>query len=171
MLSKVQWGAIFAGAFIATASMVFFSLFALAIGISGVNVIQPLVSTISLGGAVYAIATAILSFALGGYCTTRLANLRDPGAACLHALAAFSVAGTFTPFLFSRTYLAGGAGFAVTQPVGVFVSAGLAWTLFLSYGCAAVAACAGGVQACYRGIGQLSEGRAFDEAEEKRRAA
>jgi hypothetical protein len=170
MTSKVNWGAIFAGAFIGIASMVFFSLFALATGINGVNVIQPLTNSIGVGAAFYAIVTAMISFALGGYCVTRLAGLRNPGVACLHALTSFALAGAMVPFLFTRTFLVGTPGFAIAPPSGMFLSAGLAWTIFFSYGLACVAACAGGVQACYGGIGTLSEGGAYDEAEIRRAA-
>ena len=152
MQTKVNWGAIFAGAFIGMSAMVFFSLFALATGIEGVNVIQPLTSSISLPAACYAVITSMLSFGLAGYCAARLAALRTPGKACLHALTSFSVAGAMVPFLFTRTFLVGAPGFAITPPPGFFVSAGLAWTIFLCFALAAVAACAGGVQACYREV-------------------
>lgn len=168
---KVNWGSVFAGAFIGIATMVFFSLFALATGISGINVIEPITTSISFGAAVYAVLTSIISFALAGYCTTRLGGIRDPGQACLHALAGFSVAGAMVPFLFTRTFLVGAPGFAITPPPGFFVSAGLAWTLFLSFGLAAVAACAGGVQACYTRVGALTESHVYEEEERRRTAA
>jgi hypothetical protein len=168
MKTRVNWGAIFAGAFIGISAMVFFSLFAVASGITGVNVIQPLTTTIGFGSAVYTVITSIISFALAGYCVTRLAGLRDPGTACLHSLVSFSVAGAMVPFLFTRTFLVGVPGFAITPPPGFFISLGLAWTIFLSYAFAAVATCAGGVQATYRRVGGLGEGEAYDEAARRR---
>lgn len=150
MKTTVHWGAIFAGVFIAMAGMVLFSLFSLAVGIHGVNVIVPLTPTISLGAAIYSILYAMASFAFAGFCTVRLANLRDPGKASLHALTVFSVAGALVPALFTRTMFLGAPGFALVPPPGMFISAGMGWTLFLSFGLAAVTCCAGGVQACYR---------------------
>ncbi|MGZ3686036.1 MAG: hypothetical protein ACXVCI_19430 [Bdellovibrionota bacterium] len=166
MFSKVNWGAIFAGAFIGIASMVLFSLFSLAVGISGVNVIEPLISTISVPAATYTVLTAMISFGLAGYCTTRLANLRNPGIACLHSLTTFSIAGAMVPFLFTRTFLSSVPGFAIAPPPGMFISLGLAWTLFLSFGLASAACCAGGVQACYREQGLMGAG--FETEREER---
>ncbi len=164
MASKVNWGAIFAGAFIGMAGMVFFSLFALATGISGINAIQPLASTISLSAAIYNIATAMISFYLAGFCTVRMANLRVPGAACLHALSAFATAGAMVPFLFTRAMFVGAPGFAIAPAPGMFISPGMAWTLFLSFALASVACCSGGVQASYSygamgGVSLEEEGR------------
>ncbi len=150
MKNSVHWGAIFAGVFIALAGMVLFSLFSLAAGINGVNVLLPLTPSISLGAAIYSVLSAMASFAFAGFCTVRLANLRDPGRAGLHSLAAFSVAGALVPALFTRTVFFGAPGFALVPPPGMFLSAGIGWTLFLSFGLAAVTCCAGGVQACYR---------------------
>lgn len=171
MHSRVNWGAIFAGAFISVAAMVFFSLFALASGINGINAIQPLGTSITVPAAFYTILTAMVSFALGGYCTTILARLRDPGQACLHALAGFSVAGAMVPFLFTRTFFVGSPGFAITPPPGAFLSLGMAWTLFFAFGLACVAATAAGVQACYRVKGVMRvDGEVF-ETDRQRTAA
>lgn len=148
--STVHWGAIFAGVFIAMSSMVFFSLFALAAGIGGVNVIEPLTGTISVGEGIYAILTAMISFALSGFCTVRMAGLREPGTACLHALTTFAVAGALVPALFTRAFFVGAPGFAVAPTSSMFLSTGMAWTLFLSFAFSSIASCAGGVQACYR---------------------
>ena len=146
----VHWGSILAGVFIAMAGMVFFSLFALAVGIGGVNVITPLLPTISLGAAIYSIVSAMLSFSLAGYCAARMGDFREPGPACLQALTTFSVAGALVPFLFTRTIFLGPPGFALAPAPGMYISSGMAWTLFLSFSLAAVSSCAGGVQACYR---------------------
>ncbi|HEY8279281.1 MAG TPA: hypothetical protein VIH99_06645 [Bdellovibrionota bacterium] len=148
--SKVHWGAIFAGAFIGMSGMVFFSLFGLAVGISGMNVVEPLASTITLGAAAYAVFTAVVSFALAGYCTVRLVDMHEPARACLHALTAFATAGVFVPFFFTRAVFVGAPGFALAPNPGTYLSPGLAWTIFLTYALAAVACCGGGVQACYR---------------------
>lgn len=164
MSARVNWGAIFAGAFIGLAAMVFFSLFAMATGINGVNVLVAMSPTISFGAALYSVGCSILSFALAGYSTVRLADLRAPGAACLHALSAFSLAASLVPYLFTRTILVGAPGFAVAPATSLFFSAGLSWTLFLSFGLAAVSACAGGVQASYR------EGSSFGESGLRRAA-
>jgi hypothetical protein len=166
MTGKVNWGAIFAGAFIGMSGMVFFSLFALATGISAVNVIEPLASTISLSAAIYTIVTAMVSFFLAGYCVTRLAGIRDAGPACLHALTSFSAAGAMVPFLFTRAMFVGAPGFAIAPAPGFYISPGLSWALFLSFSFAAISCCAGGVQACYRygAMGGVQE-------DEERRAA
>ena len=167
MTARVNWGAIFAGAFIGMAGVVFFSLFALAIGINGVSLVQPVVNRISLGAAIYAIATSMIAFALGGYCTAKLAELREAGPACMHALAAFSLAGSLVPMLFTRALFIGSPGYAVVPSPGIYFEPGLAWSVFLSFALAAVACCAGGVQASYSAIFRLS--RIREDA--RRRAA
>lgn len=151
MRSKVNWGAIFAGAFIALAANVFCSLFALAAGINSVNVLQPLAPAISVPGALFTAITAMGSFALGGYCTARLAGIKADGDACLHALTGFSVAGALVPFLFTRTFMAGVPGFAIAPPMGTFVSVGVAWTLCVTFGLSSMTAAAAGVWASRAG--------------------
>ena len=137
--------------------------------------VMPLPSTITLGAAIYAVITAMASFALAGFCTVRLAQLRNPGIACLHALATFGVTGALVPMLFTRAVFFGAPGFAVAPAPGMFLSSGMAWTLFLSFGLASAACSAGAVQATFRAsrIGEIGADT-FEESvrvERDRRAA
>jgi hypothetical protein len=135
MNSKVNWGAILAGAFIALASNTFFSRLALAGGIHSVNLAQPVAMDVPFLGGLFTVLAASISFALGGYCTVRLAGLGNAGGACLHALTSFSVSGVIAHLMIWRA----GPSSAAYLPGSV------AWTLLFAFGLASMAAAAGGV--------------------------
>lgn len=150
MRNSVHWGAIFAGVFIGIAAMVFFSLFAIATGISGVNVVAPVATSVSIFGGIYSVIASVASFWLAGYSIVRIANLRDPSHSCLHALAGFGVAAAFVPAIYARALVMSSTALALPPAPEIFITPSLAWTLFFSFTLASMAAAAGGVQASLR---------------------
>lgn len=109
--SSVSWGAIFAGAFIALAVQIVFTLLGSAIGLSTFDPQQG--ETLEAGATtafgIYFLITMIISFFVGGYCASRLAGFKFRTAAMLHGLSSWAVISVFLVYTVSYT-ITGAAG-------------------------------------------------------------
>ncbi len=94
--NRINWGAIFCGSFVTVASGVFFMLLGNAVGLSALNVVAAGVGTALRDWSwIYALATLIISFYIGGFTTASLANIRSSGASALHGFSTWAVSGVF----------------------------------------------------------------------------
>jgi hypothetical protein len=93
-LSRVSWGAIFAGAVIALAVMLLLS--ALGVGI-GAATIDPLtdenpISGVPTGSAIYLVIAQLIALGVGGYVAARLAGIPRTMGSVLHGVAVWALA-------------------------------------------------------------------------------
>jgi hypothetical protein len=116
--SRVSWGAIFAGAFVAVVVGAMINL--LGAGVGGLTIdvrggSTPDLSTLTTAGAVWLIASTLVALAVGGFIAGRLSGTADSEDGLCHGLAVWAVAA-----------LLGAAtiGSAVSTAVGSLVSGG-----------------------------------------------
>lgn len=90
---KLRWSAIFSGAFLTVGFAIFFLLLGNAIGLNVANAVSP-----AVGGAlkfwswIYVAATLVLSYFLGGYLSTRSADIVGMGSGALHGMTSWGLA-------------------------------------------------------------------------------
>jgi len=93
-LRRVSWGAIFAGAAIATAIMVLLGLLGIAIGATISDPISgdtPSAKAFGIGAGLWWIVSGILALLAGGWASARMAGLRRKGEGPLHGLVTWAV--------------------------------------------------------------------------------
>jgi len=101
-LRRVSWGAIFAGAAIATALMVLLTILGLAIGATVVepdSADSPSGKAFGIGAGIWWALSGILALLAGGWSTGRLAGLRREWEAPLHGLITWAVTTAALVFL------------------------------------------------------------------------
>ena len=118
-LRRVSWGAIFAGAAIATAIMVLLGLLGVAIGATISDPISgdtPSAKAFGIGAGLWWIVSGILALLAGGWASARLAGLRRKGEGPLHGLVTWAVTTTALVVLMSSAIgaIASGAFQAVS---------------------------------------------------------
>jgi len=82
--SRISWGAVFAGAFVAFATYLILTMLAAAIGLSVQDRVRP--ETLGIGAAIVAIVTMAAALFLGGYVATRTAVGEDLCEAAIHGV-------------------------------------------------------------------------------------
>ncbi len=94
-LSRISWGAILAGIFIALITMIALNLLGLSIGANTINPTTEVNPTEGLGtGAViWLAATTLISMFLGGFVASRLSGVLNDFEGILHGLVAWAVVG------------------------------------------------------------------------------
>jgi hypothetical protein len=93
-LRRVSWGAIFAGAAIATAVMVLLGLLGVAIGATISDPVSgdtPSAKAFGIGAGLWWIVSGILALLAGGWAAARMAGLRRKGEGPLHGLVTWAV--------------------------------------------------------------------------------
>ncbi len=118
-LRRVSWGAIFAGAAIATALMVLLGLLGVAIGATISDPISgdtPSAKAFGIGAGLWWIVSGILALLAGGWAAARMAGLRRKGEGPLHGLVTWAVTTTALVVLMSSAIgaIASGAFQAVS---------------------------------------------------------
>lgn len=100
LLSRVSWGAIFAGAVIALATMFLLGLMGSAIGFRSVD---PAASNaaggLGIGAAIWWIITSIIALGIGGYVAGRLSGIPDKKSSSAHGAAVWGVVTLATLYL------------------------------------------------------------------------
>jgi len=81
-IDSVRWAAVLAGIFTVLASIIFFTILGIALGLSSFDANDP--RSLALGASVYTIIVALLSFALGGFIAARTAAVAGTGNAILN---------------------------------------------------------------------------------------
>lgn len=94
VLARVSWGSIFAGAVVAIAMMVLFSLLGFSIGFGMVDPLHERnpVSGITTASGIYFIVTQLISLFIGGFVAARLAGVTLTTVAGLHGFSVWAVA-------------------------------------------------------------------------------
>ena len=82
-LSRVSWGAVFAGLVIATALQIVLTILGAAIGLTALDG-QDNAQAFGIGAAIWAIAVPLITLFVGGMTAGRLANVRDRGDGFVH---------------------------------------------------------------------------------------
>lgn len=93
-LRRVSWGAIFAGAAIATAVMVLLGLLGVAIGATISDPMSgdtPSAKAFGIGAGLWWIVSGILALLAGGWAAARMAGLRRKGEGPMHGLVTWAV--------------------------------------------------------------------------------
>lgn len=124
--SSVSWGAIFAGAFIALAVQIVFTLLGSAIGLSTFDPQQgeSIGSGATTAFGIYFLITMIISFFVGGYCASRLAGFKFRTAAMLHGLSSWAVISVFLMYSISSTITGAVGGIFGLASSGLQAAAG-----------------------------------------------
>ncbi|MBN8634489.1 MAG: hypothetical protein J0M07_04140 [Anaerolineae bacterium] len=80
---RVRWGPILAGLFTVLATLVFFTLLGLALGLETFNADDP--RSFGIGAGIYGIIAGLISFALGGFIAAKTAAVTGVGNAILQS--------------------------------------------------------------------------------------
>jgi hypothetical protein len=118
-LRRISWGAIFAGAAIATAIMMLLGLLGVAIGATISDPISgdtPSAKAFGIGAGLWWIMSGLLALLAGGWASARMAGLRRKGEGPLHGLVTWAVTTTALVVLMSSAIgaIASGAFQAVS---------------------------------------------------------
>jgi hypothetical protein len=120
-LRRVSWGAIFAGAAIATAVMVLLGLLGVAIGATISDPVSgdtPSAKAFGIGAGLWWIVSGILALLAGGWAAARMAGLRRKGEGPLHGLVTWAVTTTALVVLMSSAIGAIASGAFQTVSLG-----------------------------------------------------
>ncbi|MGF1551180.1 MAG: hypothetical protein ACFBWO_01605 [Paracoccaceae bacterium] len=101
LLSRVSWGAIFAGAVVAVAAMLLFSLLGFGLGFGLVNPLTESAPTegVATGGLIYFVVTQLLATFIGGFVAARLAGVPIAMTSALHGASVWAVTTVTIVFL------------------------------------------------------------------------
>jgi hypothetical protein len=123
MLSKISWGAVFAGVAVALATQLLLNLLGIGVGAATLNPAQggsPSGSSLSIGAGIWFAVSGILAALAGGYAAGRLAGVPNESTAGWHGLTAWAFATLVIFYLLSSTLggILGGAYRGVTSVLG-----------------------------------------------------
>lgn len=115
-VKRASWGAILAGAVVASALMILFTTFGIGIGAAALDpqYDRNPASEMGTGSAVYLVVTQLIAFGAGGYIAARLAGIPRPITSVLHGAAVWAVG---TIFLAWATFMGAGAMFGAVSTV------------------------------------------------------
>jgi hypothetical protein len=119
-ISRISWGAIFAGAVVAFVAQVLFTLLGFAIGLT---VVEPMTAQapwegIGIGAGIWWVVTALISLFLGGWTAGRLSGMPTRQDAMLHGVVVWGLV------TFASVFLAvSGAGAVAAGPIGIIQQA------------------------------------------------
>jgi hypothetical protein len=100
LLSRVSWGAIFAGAVIALGTMFLLGLMGSAIGFRSVDpAAANATGGLGIGAAIWWIITSIIALGIGGYVAGRLSGIPDRKSSSAHGAAVWGVVTLATLYL------------------------------------------------------------------------
>lgn len=110
---RLSWGAIFAGAVVATVLQITLALLGIGLGFLGWNPGDPL-SNLGTGALIWFGVTAILTLFVGGLTTGRLAGVLTPGDGALHGIVMWSISTLLATYLIWKVL-----SFAVGSALGL----------------------------------------------------
>lgn len=97
---RVSWGAIFAGAVVALALTIFFTVLGIGLGAAAIDPLEGEGGGgLGFGSALYLIVTQIIALFAGGFTASRLAGVPRTTAATLHGAAVWGLATIFTAWV------------------------------------------------------------------------
>src|SRR5215467_14098947 len=127
-LSKISWGAVFAGVFLALATQLLLNLLGMSVGAGTLNPVggdSPSAASLSIGAAIWFAVSGILAALAGGYAAGRLAGVPNESIAGWHGLTTWALATLVVFYLLSSTLggILGGAYHGMTSVLGGVASA------------------------------------------------
>jgi hypothetical protein len=119
-ISRISWGAIFAGTVVAFVAQILFTLLGLAIGLT---IIEPMTDQapwegVGIGAGIWWAVTALISLFLGGWAAGRLAGILLRQDAMLHGVVVWGLV-TFASVFFAVS----GVGAVASGPIGTIQQA------------------------------------------------
>src|SRR5262245_32957664 len=111
--SRVSWGAIFAGVFVAFAAWVFLSVLGLALGLSVAQSARG--ETLAAGAGIWSIVTLLVALFCGGCVTTRCSAGESKTEALIYGIILWGVVFMLTMWV-SATVVRSGWGLTMTSP-------------------------------------------------------
>src|SRR5262252_2292317 len=122
-LSKISWGAIFAGVILALATQLVLNLLGMGVGaatLSPVTGDTPSATSLSIGAGIWFAISSILAALAGGYTAGRLAGIPNESIAGWHGLTTWALATLVIFYLLSSTLggILGGAYRGMTNVLG-----------------------------------------------------
>jgi hypothetical protein len=122
-LSKISWGAVFAGVLLALATQLLLNLLGMGVGASTLNPVggdSPSAASLSIGAAIWFAVSSILAALAGGYAAGRLAGVPNESIAGWHGLTTWALATLVVFYLLSSTLggILGGAYRGMTNVLG-----------------------------------------------------
>jgi hypothetical protein len=119
-ISRISWGAIFAGTMVAFVAQILFTLLGLAIGLT---IVEPMTGQapwegVGIGAGIWWVVTALISLFLGGWAAGRLAGMPLRQDAMLHGVVVWGLI-TFVSVFFAIS----GVGAVASGPIGMIQQA------------------------------------------------
>jgi hypothetical protein len=119
-ISRISWGAIFAGTVVAFVAQILFTLLGLAIGLT---IVEPMTGQapwegVGIGAGIWWVVTALISLFLGGWTAGRLAGMPLRQDAMLHGVVVWGLI-TFVSLFFAIS----GVGAVASGPLGTIQQA------------------------------------------------
>jgi hypothetical protein len=119
-ISRISWGAIFAGTVVAFVAQILFTLLGFAIGLT---IAEPVTGQapwegVGIGAGIWWVVTALISLFLGGWAAGRLAGMPLRQDAMLHGVVVWGLV-TFVNVFFAIS----GVGAVASGPIGVIQQA------------------------------------------------
>jgi hypothetical protein len=127
-LSKISWGAVFAGVVVALATQLLLNMLGISIGAATLNPVEgdnPSAMSLSIGAGIWFALSTILAALAGGYAAGRLAGILRESTAGWHGLTAWALTTLVIFYLLGSTVggLLGGAYRGMTNALGNVSSA------------------------------------------------
>jgi hypothetical protein len=128
MLSRISWGAVFAGVAVALATQLLLNLLGIGIGAATLNPAigdSPSATSFSIGAGIWFALSSILAALAGGYAAGKLAGVPNESTGSWHGLTTWALATLVVFYLLSSTLggLLGGAYRGMTNMLGGVASA------------------------------------------------
>jgi hypothetical protein len=122
-LSKISWGAVFAGVVVALATQLLLNLLGMGIGAGTLNPVgddSPSATSLSIGAGIWFAVSGILAALAGGYTAGRLAGVPNESTAGWHGLTTWALATLVIFYLLTSTLggILGGAYRGMTSAIG-----------------------------------------------------
>jgi hypothetical protein len=128
MLTRISWGAVFAGVVVALATQLLLNLLGMGIGAATLNPGTgdgPSATSFSIGAGIWFALSSILAALAGGYAAGKLAGVQNESTGSWHGLTTWALATLVVFYLLSSTLggILGGAYRGMTNVVGGVTSA------------------------------------------------
>jgi hypothetical protein len=128
MLSRISWGAVFAGVVVALATQLLLNLLGMGVGAATLNPVEggtPTATSLSIGAGIWFAVSSILAALAGGYAAGKLAGVPNETTGSWHGLTTWALATLVVFYLLSSTLggILGGVYRGMTNVLGGVTSA------------------------------------------------
>jgi hypothetical protein len=123
ILSRISWGAVFAGVVVALATQLLLNLLGMGVGAATLNPVEsgtPTATSLSIGAGIWFAVSSILAALAGGYAAGKLAGVPNETTGSWHGLTTWALATLVVFYLLSSTLggILGGAYRGMTNVLG-----------------------------------------------------